>query len=150
MVAPAGDTLALVHQPLQTPGDTGGVDGEPLLGVVGAQHDDQQIHGLVAHKDRVGHIQSGHGFVEGIGEDGGAAGQALFQDEIFLAQSLLQQAGPALVFIEPGAAIGAVGGIGAVAVGVGVAQADDVFFHGMASLEFSLGSVYHRVPPVVI
>ena len=134
VAAPAGDALALVHQTLQTPGDAGGVDGETLLGVVGAQHDDQQIHRLVAHEDGVCHIQGGHGFVEGVGEDGGAAGQTLFQDQIVLTQCLLQQAGPAFVFVEAGAAVGAVGGIGAVAVGIGVTETDDVFFHGMSSL----------------
>ena len=70
-----------------------------------------------------------NGLVEGVGEYGGAAAQPLLRHQIVLPQGLLQQAGPALVLVEADAALGAVGRIGAVAVGVGVADTDDVFFH---------------------
>ena len=91
MLSPAGDAHALFHQPLHAQGDAGSVHAQTVLGVVGAQHDDQQIHGLMAHEDGVGHIQSGHALVKGIGENGGAAGEAFFQNQVFFAQMRLQQ-----------------------------------------------------------
>ena len=67
--------------------------------------------------------------MERVNEHCGAAGQALLGDQIILAQRLLQQAGPALVLIEADAAVSAVGGVGAVAMGVGIAQAENMLFH---------------------
>jgi hypothetical protein len=79
--------------------------------------------------------------VDGIVKAGGPAGEALLDDEVFLAQQALEPPGPALGFIEADAAVGAVAGVGAVAVGVAVAEADDVFFHDFFLPFFLLG--YH-------
>ena len=73
--------------------------------------------------------QSVHGFVDGVHENGRPAGQALFRDEVLAAQCGLQTAGPALVLVEADAAVGVVLRVGAIAVGVGVAQAENVSFH---------------------
>ena len=67
--------------------------------------------------------------MQGIRKDGGTAGKPLFQNQIIRPQLLLQQAGPALRFVEAVAAVGAVRRVGAIAVGVGIAEAYNVFFH---------------------
>ena len=87
------------------------------------------------------HGEGVHGLVEGVGEDGGAAGQPLLGNQIARAQGLLQQAGPALVFVEADPAVGAVGRVGAVAVGIGVAKAEDMFFHSW-SRPFRFGMIW--------
>ena len=87
----------------------------------------------MAHEDGVEHCQGVHSLVKGVLEHSGPARQALLQHKEVLPQGLLQQAGPALILVEAGAAVGAVGGVGAVAVGVGIPQAEDVFFHGPSS-----------------
>ena len=129
MLPPAVYTLGLADQPLHADGDAGGVGPQPLLGVVGAQHDDEQVEELVALQQGVEHGEGVHSLVEGVGEHGGPAGQPLLRHQIVGAQGLLQQTGPPLVLVEADAAVGAVGGVGAVAVGVGVAQTEYVFFH---------------------
>ena len=73
--------------------------------------------------------QSVHGFVDGVYENGRPAGQALFRDKVLAAQRGLQTAGPALILVEADAAVGVVLRVGAIAVGVGVAQAENVGFH---------------------
>ena len=83
----------------------------------------------MAHQDGVGHIHTRHGLMQGIVKHRCAAAQALLQHQVPVPQGLLEQAGPAFVLVEAAAAVGAVGGVGAVAVGVGVAEADDMFFH---------------------
>ena len=83
----------------------------------------------MAFKQSVQHAQGVHGFVERVLKDRGAAREPLLRHQNALPQGLLQQAGPALVFVEANAAVGTVGGIRAVAVGVGVAQAENVLFH---------------------
>ena len=71
--------------------------------------------------------------MNGIIKAGGAAGQTFFDHQIFLPQLLLQQSGPAFRLVETDAAVGAVSGIGAVAVGVGVTEAENVLFHKKAT-----------------
>ena len=87
----------------------------------------------MAFQQGVNHRQGVHGLVEGVGEDGGPAGQALLRHQKVRAQGLLQQTGPTLVLVEADAAVSAVGGVGAVAVRVGIAQAENVFFHKLSS-----------------
>ena len=130
---PALGGFRLEHQPLHADGDAGGVDPQPFLGVVGAQHDHQQIHRLMAHEGGIDDPQAVHALVERIGEHGGAAGQPLLQNQVPFPQLLLQQAGPALRLVKPIAAGHGVSGVGAVAVGIGITEAYDVFFHGLAS-----------------
>ena len=74
--------------------------------------------------------------MDGVIEAGGAAGETFFNDQIFFSQMLLQQPGPALLLGETDAAVQAVRWVGTVAVGVGIAEADHVFFH-RCSLPFS-------------
>jgi hypothetical protein len=83
--------------------------------------------------------------VDGIVKAGGPAGEALLDDEIFLAQQALEPPGPTLGLIEADAAVGAVAGVGTVAVGVAVAEADDVFFHDFSS-RFSFRIPFSRRP----
>jgi len=95
----------------------------------------------MAHQRGINDPQTVHGLMEGVGEYGGPAGKTFFINLAVVAQPVLQQAGPALLLVEPVAAVGAVGGVGAVAVGVGVAKTEDVFFHRGTSLKFMLGSL---------
>ena len=76
--------------------------------------------------------------MDGIVEAGGPAGEALLDDQVLLPQCRLEPPGPALGFVEADAAVGAVTGVCALAVGVAVAEADDVFFHGSCLLVFLL------------
>lgn len=70
--------------------------------------------------------------MDGIGEAGGSAGKAFFDDQIIAAEFLAQQAGPAFMFIETSV------GVGAVAVGVGIAEAYNMFFHRWINLLWGL------------
>ena len=67
--------------------------------------------------------------MKGVHEDRGAAAQALLNDQIFFPQGLLEPAGPALVLVVAVGAVGGVFGIGAVSMGIGIAQAKDVSLH---------------------
>ena len=129
LAAPAVHALALLDQPLHADADAGGIGTKALLDVVRAQHDDEQVDDLMAFQQGIRDAQSVHGFVDGVYENGRPAGQALFGDKVLAAQRGLQTAGPALVFVEADAAIGVVLRVGAIAVGVGVAQAENVSFH---------------------
>ena len=129
MTAPAVHTHGLAHQPVHAQTDAGGIGAEALLGVVGAQHDDEQVDVLMALEQGIGNAERVHALMERVNEHCGAAGQALLGDQILLAQRLLQQAGPALVLVEADAAVSAVGGVGAIAMGVGIAQAENMLFH---------------------
>lgn len=72
-------------------------------------------------------VDRGQAFVERIVENSGAAGETLLQDQVSLSQRGLEPLGPALLFIEAQErSIGAVGAVGAVAMGVGVAQTYDM------------------------
>ena len=127
--APGLHGFGLGHQALHAKADTGRVGGKALLGVVGAQHNNQQIHRLVAHQTGIDRVQTGHGLLQGVRKHGGAPGEPLLDHKVILSQCLLQQTGPAFVLVETVAAIGTVGGVGAVAVGVGITETDNVFFH---------------------
>ena len=133
MSTPAIHALGLQQQALHACADAGRVGVEALLYVVGAQHDDEQVDDLMAFEQRIGHAQRVHGFVDGVHKYGGPARKPLLGDQILFAQRLLQAAGPALVLVETDAAVGAVGRVGAIAVGVGVPQAENVFFHRFSS-----------------
>ena len=66
-------------------------------------------------------------------------------DEI--AQGLLQAAGPALVLVEADAVVGAVVGVGAIAVGVGITQTENMLFHNQITpFPSSAGSSTQRPP----
>ena len=133
---PALRGLGLLHQAAHPQADGEGVHAESLLAVVGAQHDDQQAHRLVARQTGPEVVQGIQPLVEGIGEHRGPSREALLEDLAVLPQGLLQQAGPTLVLIEPGQLrVGAVRRIRAVAVGVGISQAD--LFHP-AALYFTI------------
>ena len=127
--APAVHALGLEDQALHTGCNAGGVGTKALFHVVGAQHDDEQVNDLMALEQGVDHAQGVHGLVDGVHEHGGAAGKALLGHQIFVAQRLLQAAGPALVLVEADAVVGTVIGVSAIAVGVGIAQAENVLFH---------------------
>jgi hypothetical protein len=107
----------------------GALGCKTLFGIVGTQHDDKQIHRLVAHKAGVDRLYSGHALVQRVREHGCPTGKPLLQHQIVLAETLLQQTGPALVFVKAVTTVGAVVWVCAVAVGVGITKTDDVLFH---------------------
>ena len=61
--------------------------------------------------------------VKGIGKDSGAAGKAVLRDQIVIPKECLEQTGPPLLLVEAVSSIGTVCGVGAVAVGIGIAKA---------------------------
>ena len=126
---PALGSHSLLHQPGHADADAGGAGVEPVLAVVGAQHNHQQVHILVALEAGIDVVQTVQPFVDGFVKTGGAAGQTLFNYQIVISQLLLQQAGPALVLIEADAAVGTVSGVRAVAMGIGIAEADNELFN---------------------
>ena len=88
-----------------------------------------QIDRIVRHQRGIDYIQPGHALMQRIGKYGRPAGKSLFQHKILPAQRLLQKARPALVLVEAVGMAGGIVGIGAVAMGIGIAKADNVFFH---------------------
>ena len=127
--APAVHALCFEDQPLHARSDAGGVGTKALLDIIRAQHDDEQVDDLVALEQGIDNAEGIHRFVDGVHKYGGAAGKTLFGHKVFVAQRLLQAAGPALLFIEADAVVGAVVRVGTVAVGVGIAQTEDMCFH---------------------
>ena len=104
----------------------------PLLGVVRAQHEDEQVHRLVAHQAGLDIARAGPAAAVRVLKHRGAAVEALLYHKVLLSQRLLQQHRPAggLRIAHRAAGLGhavKVGGVAAVAVGIGVAEADDVF-----------------------
>ena len=83
----------------------------------------------MAHKGGEDHIQTGQSLGQRIVKDGGPAAQTLLQYQVFVPQRLGQQTGPALGFVETVTAVGAIEGLGAVAVGVGIAKTYDMLLH---------------------
>ena len=75
--------------------------------------------------------------MDGVYKNGRPARKALFRHKIVAAKRRLQAAGPALVLIEADAVVGTVRRVGAVAVGVGVAQTKDMFFHRLFPFQIS-------------
>ena len=145
LAAPAVHALALLDQPLHADADAGGVGTKALLDVVRAQHDDEQVDDLMALQQGIRDAQSVHGFVDGVYENGRPAGQALFRDEVLAAQCGLQTTGPALVLVEADAAVGVVLRVGAIAVGVGVAKAENEFSSQMHSfLSYRSGWLWRK------
>ena len=104
----------------------------------------------MAHQGGVDRPQAVHALVEGIGEHGGAPGQALLQNQVFFPQLLLQQAGPALGFIKPAASRDGIGGVGAIAMGIGIAETDNVFFHNRLLSVRNYGYLSQEHPQIVI
>ena len=121
--------LCLEDEALHPCTDAGGIGVEPLLDVVGAQHNDEQVDGLVALEKRIGHAQSVHRLMDGVHENRRPARKALFRHKILAAQRRLQPTGPALILVEADAVVGAVCRVGAIAVSVGVSQTKDMLFH---------------------
>ena len=117
------------HEPLHACRNAGGIGTKALLHIVRAQHDDEQVDDFVALEQGIDDAEGIHRFVDGVHKYGGAAGKSLFGHKVFVAQRLLQAAGPALLFIEADAMVGAVVGVGTVAVGVGITQTEDMCFH---------------------
>ena len=72
----------LRHQPFQPLGDVGRGGGEALLHVIGAQHDDEQVYGLMGHETGVDGRKTAEAFKEGILEGSGPAAQTLLPDQI--------------------------------------------------------------------
>ena len=64
-----------------------------------------------------------------VAEDGSASGKPLFEHKVILTQRLLQKTSPALVLGEAVGVAGGIVGVCAVAMGVRIAEADNVFFH---------------------
>ena len=75
--------------------------------------------------------------MDGVYENGRPARKTLFRHEIVAAKRRLQAAGPALVLVEADAVVGTVRRVGTVAVGVGVAQTKDMFFHRLFPFQIS-------------
>jgi len=117
LVPPAVGDLGFCNKALKAQGNAGRGSAKTFLGVIGAQHDNQEIHRLMGHKAWIKVIKAGQAFMDGIIETGGAAGQALFQDKKAIPKVSLEKTGPALLFTEPPA------GFSAIAVGVGIAIA---------------------------
>ena len=121
--APAVRGLGLPHQTAHPLSDGKGADPQIFLGVIGAQHDDQQADGLVTFQAGGQIGQGRHTLVQRVLKNRGAAGEPFFNDQIRISQSPLQQAGPPLFLVEPGeGAVVAVTGVGTITVGVGVSQ----------------------------
>ena len=147
LAAPAIHALDLEQQPLHARADAGGVCAKALLDVIRAQHDDEQVDDLVALEQGVGHAQRIHGLMQRVHEHSSAAGKSLLGDQILLAQRLLQAAGPALILVEADAVVGAVVGVGTIAVGVGIAQTENMLFHSQITpFPSSAGSSTPRPP----
>ena len=127
--APAVHALCLEDEALHPCTDAGGIGVEPLLDVIGAQHNDEQVDDLMALEERIGHAQSVHRLMDGVHENRRPARKALFRHKILAAQRCLQPTGPALILVEADAVVGAVRRVGAIAVSVGVAQTKDMLFH---------------------
>ena len=134
---PAVHAFGLEDQPFHTRADAGGIGVEPLFDVVGTQHDDEQIDDFMALEERISHAQSVHRLMDGVHENGRPARKTLFRHEIVAAKRRLQAAGPALVLIEADAVVGTVRRVGTVAVGVGIAQTKDMFFHRLFPFQIS-------------
>jgi hypothetical protein len=83
----------------------------------------------MAHQNGIGHAEGIHALMQRILKYSSSTGKALFQHQIFFAQQLLQNPGPAFIFIKTVAAVGAIGRIRTVAMGIGISQTDNVFFH---------------------
>ena len=81
------------------------------------------------HERGVYHVEPGHAFVQRVAEYGSSSGKPLLEHEVIFAQRLLQEAGPALGLGEAVGVVGGIVGVCAVAMGVGIAKADNVFFH---------------------
>ena len=77
----------------------------------------------MAHKAWIQIVQAAQSLMDRVVETGGTAGQPFLQNEEFVSQICLEEASPALFFIETASCFRAV------AMGVGVAIAYDVFFH---------------------
>ena len=71
---PAVDGLCLPHQAAQALADGAGVGAQPLLGIVGAQHDHQQGHRRVAHEAWIEVGQGAQTLLHRVVKDGGASG----------------------------------------------------------------------------
>ena len=63
-----------------------------------------------------------------VAEYGSSSGKPLLEHKVILAKRLLQEAGPALVLGEAVCVVGGIVGVCTVAMGVGIAKADNVFF----------------------
>ena len=118
--------LDALDQTGAAPGDHVGRHAEEFLHVVGAQHQDHQIHGVPGEHAAVDALQAVAADVQRIVEHGGAAVEALLLHAVVCAQLRLEQAGPAHA---PGEAVvrtelGALP-LGHVAPGVGIAVAYD-------------------------
>ena len=87
----------------------------------------------MAHQGGIDHVDPRHALVQRILEDRGASGKAFFEHQVFFAELLLQQAGPAFIFIETVTVVSAVRRVGAVAVGVGISKTNDMFSHNDSS-----------------
>ena len=130
---PAGNRLCLFHKDLHSFGNLLRIRAKFFLGIIGSQHQDQQIQRLMAVQQRMQYRQQIHRIHGRILIHTGSAALALFNDQILFAQCLLQQTGPALFFIIPAAVVSVLRRIGAKPVSIRVSNAQDVFFHSCAS-----------------
>ena len=125
-----GATMRMFGLPaLHADADAGGACVEALFCIVCAEHDDEQIDRLMRHERGVYHVEPGHALMQWVAENSSAPGKPLLEHKVILAKRLLQEAGPALVLGEAVGVVGGIFGVCAVAMGVGIAKADNVFFH---------------------
>ena len=128
---PAGRVLSAADEVFHARADALRRRAVPLLGVVRAEHEDEQVHGLVAHEAGPDVACARDAIAEGVLEYRCASVQALFDYKILLSERRLHQPRPAGGLGKAHGAAGLrntveVGGVAAVAVRVGVAEADDV------------------------
>ena len=103
---------------------------EPFLCIVGSQHYYQQAHRLVACEAGKQVTERGKPFVKRIGKDGCPPRQPFLKHQVVLPKLFSEQAGPSFLFIKAKQwSIRTVVRAGAIAMGIGVPQADNMFFH---------------------
>ena len=136
---PHRQLLCPCHQTGQPVGNVLGGGGITLLAVVGAQHHHQEVQRTVSVQRRGQVCKAAEAFVQRVLKHSGAAAHPFLRHQIAFAQLLLQKTGPAHVVL-----IAAAGG-GAVAPGVGIAVAYNVFSVHGCSTAFS----HCFLPPIV-
>ena len=80
--APGWYRSGFVDQSAHANADGGCVDTEAALGIVGPQHDNEQVYRLMAHQAGKNVVQAAQSLVDGIIENRSPAAEAFLQDPI--------------------------------------------------------------------
>ena len=80
--APGWYRSGFVDQSAHADADGGCVDTEAALGIVGPQHDNEQVYRLMAHQAGKNVVQAAQSLVDGIIENRSPAAEAFLQDPI--------------------------------------------------------------------